>query len=102
MEWHQVLIRPLITEKGTDALARKDSRHICYPFEVHQHATKTEIKEALVAMAMALFDKKVEVKRVNTITVRGKTRRRGLRTGMTRSWKKAFIYLPADQAIEIV
>jgi len=102
MEWHQVLIRPLITEKGTASLERKDSKCICYPFEVSQKATKTDIKKAVEAMSMALFDKKVDVKRVNTISVKGKMRRRGARSGMTRARKKAFIYLPAEQAIEII
>ncbi|MDA0837187.1 MAG: 50S ribosomal protein L23 [Planctomycetota bacterium] len=102
MEWHQILIRPLITEKGTAALDDKEAKLVCYPFEVHKHATKDDIKEAVRRMALELFDRRVDVKKVNTLNSSGKIRRRGKYAGITRARKKAFIYIPADQRIEIV
>jgi large subunit ribosomal protein L23 len=102
MDWHQILIRPLITEKGTAALEDTESKLVCYPFEVHKQATKDDIKEAVRRMALELFDREVDVKKVNTMNSSGKTRRRGKYSGATRARKKAFIYLPADQRIEII
>ncbi|MDP6112985.1 MAG: 50S ribosomal protein L23 [Planctomycetota bacterium] len=102
MEWHQVLIRPLITEKGTAALEDTESKLVCYPFEVHKQATKDDIKEAVRQMAQELFDREVDVKKVNTMNTSGKTRRRGKYAGVTRGRKKAFIFIPSDQRIEII
>ena len=43
LEPHQILLRPLVTEKGV----HRASRHNEYAFEVHRHATKPEIKAAV-------------------------------------------------------
>ncbi len=40
---HQIVIRPLVTEKGV----HKSTRANRYAFEVHPAATKTEIKAAV-------------------------------------------------------
>jgi hypothetical protein len=40
---HQVVVRPLVTEKGV----HKSTRHNRYAFEVHPMATKSEIKAAI-------------------------------------------------------
>ena len=52
-------------------------------------------------MAQQLYGKKVDVRRVNTMAVRGKVRRRGPRFGMTREIKKALVYIPREQKLEI-
>lgn len=89
---YQVLVRPLITEKGT-ALGALDK----YPFEVHVGANKIQIKAA-VELAFG-----VKVRAVNTLTVHGKTKRRGRQripsTG--RSWKKAIVTLEPGEKIEL-
>ncbi len=80
--WH-VLKRPLITEK---AVGQKEIlRTMC--FEVHPHATKTEIKQAV----QQIF--KVKVSSVQTANFPGKQRRRGRFSGYRRDWKKAYVRL---------
>jgi large subunit ribosomal protein L23 len=89
---YAVLVRPLITEKGT-ALGAIDK----YPFEVQVRANKPQIKEA-VELA---FDVKVQA--VNTLMVHGKTKRRGRQrvASTSRSWKKAIVTLEPGQKIEL-
>ena len=66
MHLYEVLRRPLITEKIT--LLQAQNR---YGFEVAKGAAKQQIKEAVEAAF------KVEVVRVNVMTVPGKMRRIG-------------------------
>jgi large subunit ribosomal protein L23 len=61
---YDVILAPHITEKSTMA-----SEHNAVVFKVSGDATKPQIKEAVEA----LFDRKV--KSVNTIVVKGKTKR---------------------------
>jgi len=89
MHLYEVLRRPLITEKTT--LLQEHNR---YAFEVAQGAAKQQIKEAVEAAF------KVEVVKVNVMTVPGKMRRIGRRQVMTPSWKKAVVTLEAGQKIE--
>lgn len=63
LDAHQVVIRPLITEKGTHQSTHKAA----YPFEVNPWATKVEIKAAVEE----LFN--VKVARVRTANRLGKT-----------------------------
>jgi len=89
---YAVLVRPLITEKGT-MLGALDK----YPFEVQIGANKIQVKEA-VELAFG-----VKVHAVNTLTVHGKPKRRGRQrvesTG--RSWKKAIVTLKPGEKIEL-
>lgn len=84
-----VLLRPIITEKSMAGTNKGK-----YTFEVRTDATKQEIAEA-VAEAF-----KVDVTDVNVMTVRGKTRRLGRRTGRTSDRKKAVVTVAAGQRIE--
>ena len=87
MNKYDVLLRPIVTEKG---VAKKDEeRTLC--FEVNRAATKTDIKSAVEK----LF--KVKVQDVRTATFEGKIRRRGRYSGYTPDWKKAFVRLKAGQ-----
>lgn len=87
MNRYEVLVRPIITEKG---VAEKDNRGtIC--FQVHREATKTDIKGAVES----LF--KVKVAEVRTATFEGKLRRRGRFAGYRGDWKKAYVRLKAGQ-----
>ena len=89
MNIYEVLRRPLITEKST--LLKEHDR---YAFEVDKKANKHQIKAA-VEKAF-----KVNVVKVNVITVPGKMRRMGRRQIMTPAWKKAVVTLESDQKIE--
>jgi large subunit ribosomal protein L23 len=46
LEPHQVIRRPLVTEKGTHLSEKLNA----YSFEVHPFATKTDIKAAVAAI----------------------------------------------------
>ncbi|NTW97730.1 MAG: 50S ribosomal protein L23 [Oscillochloris sp.] len=87
---HQIIVRPLITEKNTILMESNQ-----YSFEVLREASKPEIKHAIES----IFN--VSVTRVNTLNVRGKMRRRGRESGYTRDWKKAIVTLAAGDRIEI-
>ncbi len=87
MHLHEVLRRPLITEKNTDLQAQGK-----YAFEVAAEANKHLIKQAVEKA----FD--VKVTAVNVLTVPGKRRRVGRRQVLTPSWKKALVTLqPGDK-----
>ncbi len=87
---HQVLIRPLVTEKG---MYQSESGNK-YSFEVHFQATKTQIKEAVEK----LFS--VKVAKVSTQIRSGKTRRYRYKLGRTKDWKKALVTLKGDNKID--
>lgn len=85
---YEVLRRPLITEKAT-SLKEKDK----YAFEVAGKATESQIKEA-VELAF-----KVKVRKVNVMTVPGKTRKFGKRQVTSSPWKKAIVTLAPGNKI---
>ena len=87
---HQIIKRPLITEKST--IEREESNVITVA--VDPRATKLEIKMA----AESLFD--VVVLDVRTSRFRGKVRRQGRDVGRTSLWKKARIKLRKGDDIE--
>ncbi len=88
MHLHEVLRRPLITEKSTSLQEGNK-----YVFEVGNEATKPGIKKA-VEQAF-----KVKVVKVNIMTVPGKTRRMGRREVTSPSWKKAIVSLETGYKI---
>ena len=85
-----ILRRPIITEKSTDMQERGR-----YTFEVSRGATKHQIQRAV----MEAFD--VKVIKVNTMNVRGKSKRFGPRFTVQRSWKKAIVTLAPGDTITI-
>ncbi|MDZ7727760.1 MAG: 50S ribosomal protein L23 [Dehalococcoidia bacterium] len=87
---YSVLLRPIITEKTT-VLTASDK----YVFEVDPRANKAQVKEA-VELAF-----NVRVVDVNTMNVRGKTRRFGRRATRQPDWKKAIVTLAEGDSIEL-
>ena len=85
----EVLRRPIITEKST-ALQERGK----YTFEVVKEANKQQIKQAVEEAF------KVEVAKVNVITVPGRWRGPGRRRGLTSPWKKAIVTLKPGHKIE--
>jgi large subunit ribosomal protein L23 len=83
LEPHQIIIRPLITEKGT----HQSTHRRAYPFEVNPWAAKDEIKHAVEE----LFG--VQVEKVRTQNRPGKKRRYRFRVGRLSNWKKAIVTL---------
>lgn len=80
-----IIIAPVITEKSMSGIAAKK-----YTFKVSKDANKIEIADAVESIF------KVKVAKVNTISVRGRSRRMGRYEGKTASWKKAVVTLTAD------
>jgi large subunit ribosomal protein L23 len=89
LEPHQVLVKPLVTEKGM----HKSTRNNAYAFEISRLATKDDVKRAVES----LFD--VKVVKVATQNRRGKARRTKFRQGTTRDWKKAIVTLDPEHKI---
>ena len=87
---YQVIIRPLITEKAT--ILAGDGK---YAFEVATRANKKQIREAV----QIAFN--VQVTKVNTMNVRGKSRRAGRRYSRGQDWKKAIVTLSEGDSIQI-
>lgn len=87
---YDTLLAPIITEKST--LVAEENKVI---FRVSMDATKPAIKEAVER----LF--KVDVTKVNTILVKGKTKRfRGM-LGRRSDYKKAIVTLKDGQSVDI-
>ena len=82
---HDIIIRPILSEKSYADIANKK-----YTFEVAPEATKTMIKDAV----QKIF--KVKVESVNISNVYGKIKRQGKHEGLTGSYKKAIVQLTAD------
>jgi large subunit ribosomal protein L23 len=92
LEPHQVILRPLVTEKGTHQSTHP--HHNAYSFQVNLWATKDQIKAAV----QELFN--VRVEKVRTQMRIGKKRRYRFRFGKLSNWKKAIVKLHADDRIE--
>ena len=90
MQLHEILKRPLITEKNSGQQAQGK-----YAFEVGAAATKTQIKQAVEKA----FN--VQVTAVNVSHVPGKSKRFGRRLIPARPWKKAVVTLKPGDSIEI-
>ncbi len=92
LEPHQVILRPIITEKGTHQSSHEN--HNAYSFEVNMLATKEQIKHAVED----LFG--VRVLKVRTQRRQGKNRRFKFRVGKMSDWKKAIVKLHGEDKIE--
>lgn len=101
MKAHQIIKRPVLTEKGT---ALKESGtagpapegdfRSKVVFEVHREANKVQVRRAVEE----LFSVKVDD--VHTQIVRGKVKRVGRFEGRWPAWKKAIVTLVAGSKIE--
>ena len=90
LEPHQVIVRPLVTEKGM----HRSTRNNAYAFEVNRMATKTDVRRAVEE----LFN--VSVLAVHTQNRKGKPRRTRMQIGHTNDWKKAIVTLDAEHRID--
>lgn len=87
---YDTIVAPLITEKAT--MAAEQNQVI---FRVPLAATKPEVKEAVEA----LFD--VKVKAVNTLRMKGKTKRFRGTMGRRSDFKKAIVTLEEGYSIDV-
>ena len=88
LKYYDVKLRPVITEKSMNDMSAKK-----YTFLVHTEANKAQIKEAVEKMFEG-----TKVKKVNTMNIDGKRRRRGNNVGKTAKQKKAIVQLTEDSA----
>lgn len=92
VQYYDVIIKPVVTEKSMSLMAEKK-----YTFFVHPEANKIMIKEAVEKMFEG-----TKVEKVNTMNIPGKKKRRGMTEGRTAATKKAIVKLTEDSAdIEI-
>ena len=92
LQYFDVILRPVVTEKSMADMAEKK-----YTFLVHPEANKVQIKEAVEKMFEG-----TKVKAVNTMNLEGKKKRRGMVIGKTAKRKKAIVTLAAEsKEIEI-
>ncbi len=87
-----VVLRPLITEKGTDITTDTNG----YTFLVAHDAGKAEIRRAVEA----LF--KVKVTGVRTMVRSGKLKGRGRMKRRMPDWKRAVVTLKAGDTVEFL
>jgi len=90
MDLHQVIQRPLITEKSS--IGREEQN--LATFAVNPDATKHDIRRAVET----LFE--VEVVTVRTMRQPRKTRPVGMKIGRRAEWKKAIVELAEGHSIE--
>ena len=82
---YDIILKPVITEASIADIQDKK-----YTFRVASDANKTEIAKAVEE----IFGVKVE--KVNTISMKAKTKRVRYVEGKTGAWKKAIVKLTAD------
>ncbi|MBR2258406.1 MAG: 50S ribosomal protein L23 [Blautia sp.] len=86
IKYYDVILKPVITEKSMSVMGEKR-----YTFLVHPDANKAQIKEAVEKMFEG-----TKVRKVNTLNLDGKKRRRGMNVGRTAKTKKAMVFLTED------
>ena len=89
LEPYQVILSPLVTEKGTHL----SERHNSYTFAVNVLATKEDIKRAVEELW------NVRTAKIRTQNRRGKPRRHKASHGYTKRWKKAIVKLHEEDRI---
>ncbi len=87
-----ILIEPHVSEKTT--LLNQENGQIA--FKVRSDSNKKQIKKAVEEM----FN--VKVSSVKTVSVKGKKKRMGMRSGKTNDWKKAYIKLAEGQNLDFM
>jgi large subunit ribosomal protein L23 len=90
MDYNDIIIKPVLSEKSTDLNAQGK-----YVFRVAMKANKHLIKKAVKDMFAVTADK------VNVSIVRGKRKRVRYQYGFTPAWKKAVVTLKKGEKIEL-
>jgi large subunit ribosomal protein L23 len=90
MMQYEIIKRPLNTEKTN--IQKEVANQVT--FEVDQRANRIEIKRAIETAFQ------VKVAGVQTMQIKGKTKRRGRFVGKRRNWKKAIVTLVPGERID--
>ncbi len=91
MNRHDLIVRPLLTEKST-ALRETQNQ---YCFEVMLHANRNEVKKAVEATL------NVKVEKVRILNVSGKEKRLNRFVGRRPDWKKAIVTLKKGEKLQL-
>ena len=91
MDYTNVIIKPLVTEKSTHL---QESQNV-YAFQVARLANKRDIRRAIEAIYS------VKVKDVRTMNRKGKPRRSRAKMAKTSDWKRAVVTLDENSRIEL-
>ena len=86
MNYHDIIIRPGLTEKTYDMIGSK-----IYTFIVDKKANRTDVKQAVEAVFEG-----VKVDKVNIVNKMGKIKRQGRYEGRRPATKKAYVTLKKD------
>ena len=89
MDMHDILIKPIVTEKTT--MMMSDGK---YTFQLPLNANKVEIRKAVEQIF------KVKVAKVTTLRIMGKMKRMGKYIGKRPDYKKAIVTLKEGESIE--
>jgi large subunit ribosomal protein L23 len=87
IEFNNIIIQPVVTEKATDQKAMDK-----YVFKVAVFANKCQVSSALEDLYG------VEVLKCNIVNVRGKKKRVRTAIGYTSRWKKAIVTIKKGQS----
>jgi large subunit ribosomal protein L23 len=90
MNYNDVIIRPVLTEKTTD-LKEVNKYVFRVPMKANKHIIKKAIKEIFNVTPIT----------INVMKVRGKRKRVRYQYGFTSSWKKAIVTLNENEKIEL-
>lgn len=91
MNRHDLIIRPLLTEKST--ALREAHRKFC--FVVRQEANRKEVKRAIEETL------NVKVEKVHILNVLGKEKRLNRFVGKRPDWKKAIVTLKEGEKLDL-
>ena len=91
MDYTNVIIKPLVTEKSTHQQATRNA----YAFQVATWANKPQIRQAVEKVY------NVKVLDVRTMNRKGKPRRAKFKIAHTSNWKRAIVVLDENSRIEL-
>ena len=89
---YRILRKPMVTEKSVNLSSNKNQ----YVFMVAPAATKNEVRKTIQDVYG------VHVLRVNMLNTTGKKRRVGAHEGWKSGFKKAIVFLPEGEKIEVI
>lgn len=89
---HDIIIKPLLTEKSTGLKDRENK----LAFKVHKDANRVEVKRAIEEIF------KIKVRDVNIMNLKGKKKRMGKFLGKRPDWKKAIVSLKPGEKLDIL
>ncbi|MBK4764824.1 MAG: 50S ribosomal protein L23 [Pantoea sp. Brub] len=81
-----------VSEKSSNIV----KEHNTFTIKVAKNSTKKEIKDSI----QMLFE--VNVKKINTLIIKGKIKRRKNHNSYSKNWKKAYITLAQGQTLKFI